>query len=49
MSQSLTPTAPHTPEKDAPSWAPMALSIMVVVASSSFVVALLGFIDRTTI
>lgn len=37
------------PESDMPRWAPAALSIMVVVASCSFVIALASFVDRTTI
>lgn len=49
MSQTIANTTEHTVSNRTPSYAPTALSIMVVVASSSFVVALLGFIERTSI
>lgn len=49
MSQTIARTTQNSVSDHAPSYAPMALTVMVVVASSSFVVALLGFIERTSI
>lgn len=49
MSDTTIQNTSTKPDPDMPRWAPAALSIMVVVASCSFVIALASFVERTTI